>query len=238
MTVTDNFTIMTTDRANRDRLAAAIRRYLAEETTAFEFDEEIFQVRGTSHDPTIKIIAASLWFHYDDCKDHKVVLSKGEWDYFHRLLLVLESDAVIHNESWRVWSASQLVAIVALVAFAACALWLGIGEHLVLVAMPFGILSMLLARWRRGIVPEMTPEELRLTPFKSVSQLRAVRRSVGGFIKRRYPQQLTARRIRSPLMGRLILLPMHVVWLPLAPVLLLFQSLPLRDACVSVRSES
>ena len=34
-----------------------------------------------------------IWFHYDDCRDHNIVATEQEWDYFNRLLFLLESDA-------------------------------------------------------------------------------------------------------------------------------------------------
>jgi hypothetical protein len=228
---------MKVDRPNRDLLAAAIRRYLSEQSTAFEFDEEIFQIRGNSDDSTLATIASALWFHYDDCTDHKVVLTKCEWDCFHRLLLVLESDAVIRVERWRVWSWSQMAAVLALLAFTACSMWVGMGMHLALLVVPWGMLSMMLARWRRRIVPEKTAAALRLTPFASVAEIRAVRRSIRGFTKQRYPSELAIRRIRSPLMAKLLLLPTYVVWLLFAPAILLFQALPKCDCHISVGLE-
>ena len=80
----------TVDRLNRDALVAAINRYLDGETTAFKFDDEIFGI--DSDDPTISYLVRQLWLFYDDLKDHKAQLSKEAWDYFQRLVLVLQSD--------------------------------------------------------------------------------------------------------------------------------------------------
>ena len=45
---------MTVDRKNRDVLVAAINRNLDGQTTAFDFDEEIFSIK--SDDPTVSHI--------------------------------------------------------------------------------------------------------------------------------------------------------------------------------------
>ena len=44
-------------------------------------------------------VVDALWCHYDDCTDHKVVLSKPAWDYFHRLMLLVKSDAEVQFAS-------------------------------------------------------------------------------------------------------------------------------------------
>jgi len=57
-------------------------------------------------------IADVLWFHYDDLKDHKVIAAKAEWDYFNRLLLLLESDAELEEiKSGHKWHACQAIAV-------------------------------------------------------------------------------------------------------------------------------
>ena len=48
-----------------------------------------------SRDPTVRFVTQAVWYHYDDCLDHVVTLSKTEWDYFQRLLLLLESERQI-----------------------------------------------------------------------------------------------------------------------------------------------
>ena len=63
-------TTMTVDRESRDAVVAAINRYFDGETTAFQFDDEIFGVK--SDDPTVSHVVHTLWLFYDDCKDHKV----------------------------------------------------------------------------------------------------------------------------------------------------------------------
>src|SRR5512141_1226431 len=100
-------------RFDRDALAEAINRYLREEITAFALNEAVSGIGAKSKDETVKQVVAMLWYHYDDVDDHKVVATKGEWDFFQRLLLVLKSDADIVAETGeRRWTARQAVAAV------------------------------------------------------------------------------------------------------------------------------
>ena len=93
------------DRKARSEMCKAIRDYMAEGISAFELDDSLDCIAHDSRDSTVKFVTKLMWFHYDDCKDHKIVASKQEWDYFNRLLLLLESEAeadfVRVRTSWR-----------------------------------------------------------------------------------------------------------------------------------------
>lgn len=217
---------MNVDREHRDRLAKAIRQYLAAECSAFTFDDVIHNICDSSDDPTISYVTRSVWCHYDDCKDHTVNLSKEEWDYFQRMLLLLESDAQIEETRVKTWCFSQLVALIGMAIFCASAVALGFGYHLFILVIPFGILSVGLSKWRRRRRPHLTAYERSLVPFSSVAELLAVRRSVEGFVKQKYPESLRSRRIRSPFMERLMWLQNHVLWMLFSPFVLVVQLLP------------
>ncbi|TWU30305.1 hypothetical protein [Bythopirellula polymerisocia] len=62
-------------REARNGLAALIRRYLNEQLTAFEFDDALDEFHESSDD-AVRFVADSVWYHYDDCDDHLVVLNK------------------------------------------------------------------------------------------------------------------------------------------------------------------
>ncbi len=219
---------MDVDRANRDRLVDAIDRYLSDETTAFEFDECIFGIRGETNDPTVRHVVDALWCHYDDCDDHKVVLTKAEWDYFQRLRLLLESDASLEVRKHHLWSWTQLVAAAALAGFAWWAIRWGYGSQLFIVAMPFGVVAIVISRWRRRVLQGQARADVALAPFSSVSQLRSIRRGVRGFHKRRYRDDLATRTIRRQIGPFVSMLQTYSIWLLVSPVVLLTQLLPLR----------
>ena len=219
------------DRKARDIVAAEVRRFLNGETTAFAFDDAIYDVE--SDDPTIRDIVYRLWHHYDDCKDHTVTLSKPEWNYFQRLLLILESDRHIESETTRTWRWSQLFAIVGLLTFAVLVFQLGFGQHLLVVSIPFGLISMLIAYFRERT---QQPDDsfVALTPFATFAELRDTYRDVDGFQKQRFRRELTDSRIRSDATNRIMMIPTWVAWLMFAPLVLLAQSLPERNSNTSV----
>ena len=213
------------DRKSRDALIAAINRYLDGETTAFKFDDEIFRI--DSQDPTISHAVSQLWFFYDDCKDHKVQLSKEGWDYIQRLILLLQSDAQIEFSTRRRRDFTQLVALAALILFVYEAYWLGWGRQLLALAIPFGLVSIGISWWRDRKPKDKN--QIALMPFSSVSELLPVRRSVQNFRKRKYPLGMKPFKIRSRLADFAILLQSYAVWAMFSPLLLIFQALPIKE---------
>jgi hypothetical protein len=226
---------MKVDQKNRDRLAAVLRRYLAEETTSFELDEKLWEIRDASQDPTLDQIAKAIWLYYDDFKDHKMAVTKEEWDALHRLLLILESDAQVQVLRRRVWSVTQPVAAIALAGYCFFAFWLEFGYQLLPLAIPFGIVSITLDWWRRWRTPQPTARELALAPFASAAELLAVRRSVGDFVKQRYPEHMSSRQLRAPGAELMMWIPSVASWLLFAPLVLLMQILPDGDPRSMVR---
>ena len=212
------------DREARNELAALIRRYLAEEIKAFDLDEQLDRFRD-SYDSGVRFVATTMWFHYDDCDDHFVVASKPQWDYFQRLLLLIESNSTVTHERHRQWSISQLFAGLLVAACIWIAIHLGVGSHLLVFFVPFGIASIILSRFRRPVIAE-GPFDAIITPFSSIGDLRIAYESAGAFRKRQFPRQIERRLIRSPLMSAFWTCHMYVVWAILAPVPLLLQCAP------------
>jgi hypothetical protein len=222
------------DRVQRNGLANTIRQFLGEQSSAFAFDEALDQYRGST-DPTVRFVTSAVWFHYDDCDDHIVTLSKPEWDYFQRLLLLLESDRQIAISSTRRWSWTQFVACASLVGFAWCMWHFGWGQHLVAFSIPFGVMSILISFVRRR-KRSTDPYDQILTPFSTFSDLAETYRSVTTFAKNRYPKQLRNRRIRSRVAEFGLLLPTYAAWLMLSPIPLLVQTLPTTETKTSVQA--
>ncbi|HYW81525.1 MAG TPA: hypothetical protein VE890_18210 [Thermoguttaceae bacterium] len=226
------------DRQARNRLVSAIRRYMDETLAAFAFDEEINDIRGASADETVQFVVDSLWLHYDDCKDHLAGLSKQEWDYFQRLILLLESDAEIDRVRQRRWSIRQAVAGICLIGFGLCVSQFGVGWHLFGFALLFGPASLLLSYWRNHSETWQSEERLHLAPFSSISELRAVRKAVRGFSKKRYPRDAKIRRVHSRLMTMVVWIQTIVLWSFVSPLILLFQMLPEKEMHTRIRQEA
>ena len=209
---------------SRESLSRLIQAFLGSEITAFEFDERLDHFRDSS-DPVIRHVVDAIWFHYDDCKDHVVCLSKQQWDYFQRLLLVLASDCRIDTQTNRSWSIKQLIALLSLGSFVYFALRLGWGNHLFLLNIPFGFVSVALSYWRRPTEQKHDPYQSIIFPFATFRDLETAYRS-STFRKTQYPKHLEARSIRSPFMAAFLQLQTYAMWLMLSPFPLLFQALP------------
>jgi hypothetical protein len=214
-------------RDDRDALVEAINRYLCEETTAFELDKVISEIGARTKDQTVKHVVALFWYHYDDVDDHKIVAAKEEWDFFHRLLLILKSDAdIVAEPGKRMWTLRQAASAVCLALFGLVIVETGFGRHLYCATVPLGIISMLLAHWRSCDEGHRFQEQAALMPFNSVSALLSLRRKVRNFVKVRYPIRLGSRQIRSPMSAAAMWLHFGAVWLLFSPMALILQLLP------------
>lgn len=210
--------------ASRQSLATLLQSFLASEISAFQFDEQLDAFRD-SDDPLILYVADAAWHYYDDCNDHLVCLSKQEWDYFQRLLLVLTSNCRIETESKRQWSLKQLIATISLCMFGFFAVQWGWGYHLLILSAPFGFISIALSLWDPKANSTPDPFASAISPFATFADLTTAYHS-SGFRKTRYPQHINNRTIRSPFMQAFWRLYSYTVWLFLSPLPLLFQSFP------------
>ena len=220
------------NRDARNRLAQLIRRYLDEDIKAFDFDDALDEFRE-SDDDAVRFVADALWYHYDDCDDHLVVLSKQEWNYFQRLLLLLESDSIVKvTKSWR-WTYSQILAASLLLLCLGIVYGTGFGYHLLVFFIPFGIGSIAISHLRHP-ADDTGPYDAIITPFESIGDLRVVCEKTS-FQKVHYPPKLETRTIRSPFMHWFGVVHSYTCWSMLAPIPLLFQCFPVRlfDAKVS-----
>jgi len=210
-------------------LVEIIRQFLNEEMMAFEFDDIIFNIFDKSDDPVVIYTVNQLWHFYDDCKDHKVALNKGAWDYINRLILLLESDGQIIIDNSRRWRFTQLLAFLGLLFFCVCIAVSGFGEHLLIVTVPLGVLSFVITWIRDKSEPVLSKNELALIPFKSRSEILALRRKLPDFEKVKYSCTLKNNPIRSPFFEKFLNCYWRVVWLMLSPLALLYQSFPSKN---------
>ena len=202
-------------------MAEAIRRYMDEELTSDEFIQLLQELRSTTQDTAVLAIEAELSLYFDDLGDGPIVTSQYGWDYLNRVLLLLTSSAEVSVRRVVSWHVGQAVAAFALAVY--ICLMVRDASVWVWAFAPFG----LAVGWFNG---RRHAAEMRkvaaVEPFGSFSDLRAVRRIVHNFVRRRYPHHLTARRVRGRFANALtwiVSLPAFVVG---SPVMLLFQMLP------------
>ncbi len=209
---------------SREELARLMRRFLASEITSFKFYEQLDPFYSSS-DPVIDHVVEALWYHFDDCEDHLICVTKSEWDYFQRLLLVLASDCQVEADVKCQWSLRQLVAAAALVGFAFFTMHFGSHYHWMLLSIPFGCISIALSSWQPKAQPAYDPYAPIIFPFATFSDLAAAHRQTG-FRKTRYPKDIADRRIRSPWRDGIAQLQSYFAWLLFAPIPLALQTLP------------
>ena len=218
-------------------MAAAIRSYMDERITAFQFDDALDKIGDGTKDETVSIVGQALWFHYDDIKDHHIVATKEEWAYFNRLLLLLESDGEMEVvKKPRRWHFTQSVAAVSLIYFAVVAIQTGWGLHLYAYAVPLGMVSLVL-EWVNSLQTRKATSAIEgaLTPFPSIRSLFSIRRQVAGFSKSKYPDALANRSIRGPIEDKLMWIRWTVMGLMFSPVALFFQMLPKAESETRIR---
>ncbi|MCE5217615.1 hypothetical protein LLH03_11380 [bacterium] len=214
------------DRRARDELVAVIERYLNDEILAFEFADATEKAAKGSEDRSVWEVVFWLWFTYDDLTNHKVIASKSLWDWFQRLLLLLKSDGEIVLTRRREWTRRQAWAACGVVAFVASTFATGFTSLLLLPCALLGCLALVLNRWQRRDEKARTGDSEILFPFASVGEMLAVRRSVSGFRKCRYPSRLEKRRLRGDFLDLGLVIRTFPLILVFSPLVLLLQSFP------------
>ena len=223
--------VISVTELSRESLAVVLRAFLNGQIMAFDLDDQLDVFRG-SDDPVIQYVISAVWFHYDDCADHLQCLDREEWNFFQRLLLLLASDWTLETKSSRIFSFQQVVAAASLALFVFFAVQLGWGSQLLVLAVPFGAVSMLL--WRTRSLLSTDSYQVASEPFAGRCDIRQAYLSTG-FRKMRYPGLVADRQIRSPFMDRFYHLYWHVVWLLLSPVVLFVQAFPRTHSLVRAR---
>ena len=216
------------DREARDKVIEAFEDFLDDRITAFEFDDRLQDIG--SDDQTVNEVIRVAWSHYDDCTDHKVCLSKAEWDFFQRLLLILRSDAELLRScvEAKLWSWDHAVAWCACAGFVGMALMIGWDWRVFPMIVLFGILSLAISRYRQRRGRKAESNEMACLPFESFSQIRRLLRQIPAFQKQRYRRELATRAIRSSAMDGFNRVLSYGCWMLLSPVALLIQGFPSR----------
>lgn len=219
------------DRGQRNRLAALIRRYLAGEVRSYGFQEQLAEFRD-SPDSAVRFVAKQEWIFYGDTEDIPALLSKPEWDFTQRLLLLLESDCVVRETVSLQWSVTQVFALMTLLGL----LWIGYqqgwGYHLLALAIPFGLVPAVIM-WVGDDSPP-GPSDQALFPFAAIPELKSICLSVG-FRKACYPERMKEQWLGLGA-GSASQTTTYVVLVVLSPLLLIFQVFPKRKSKISVEA--
>jgi hypothetical protein len=228
------------DRTARKEMADIIRSYLNERVEAFRSSDDMDKLASQSEDHTVQAIGNYLRYYYDDLKNYRNLASKEEREVFDRLLFILDSGSELATEKAKRWSLRQLLAVCALGIYVILALYIGWEPLLLLLSVPFGLISWLLFYWRDKATSKFEASEIVLPPFSSVSPLINVRRWTHPLPKERSSSRLKKRLIGDLVVQFLVLLPLQVTielaWLMFAPIALVFQAMPEVDTRIRTRT--
>lgn len=220
------------DRKARDAMVEAIRSYMDQKIASFKFDETLCQIAGTSKDESVQMLPRAVWGLYSDIEDHKITVSKSQWDYLNRLLLLLSSDIDFEIEwtrAGRRWSSYKTLCALCLAGFGLVGLWAGMGKLLVVywIVSGFVVLALfriLLQNDERAFAPKRP-----IFPFPSVGALFSVRRQVPEFARERYTKSMSRKAAKHSFLNKIMWILWSPVWVAMAPLGLLLLALPIRQ---------
>jgi len=222
------------DRNNRDKLIIEIQNFINDKIDSFEFDENIFEIQSNSEDETIKYVVNSLWYYYDDLKEHKIAIEKEGWDFIQRLILILTSDKEIIEKKERKYTIRQALSLSFLIIFIVSYFYVGYTIKLLYISMGLGIFSMALSWWKvKSEINNLIKWELY--PFSNIPELSILRREQKSFQKQHYDKKLKKRKIRSYFAHNLLLIHSRLSWLVFSPLVLLYQSLPETNSTIEIK---
>jgi len=229
------------DPKARRKLKRSIGDYLDEKSTAFEFDEQLQDIE--TEDESVQQAIANLWLFYDDCKDHKIVARKEDWDFFQRLILFMDSDLEIadlyDDEKRTKRNFTQLAALTALLIqvfmFIQGLDWSAVTVLGALVSIPIWIvrrryLDQLFTKRERS---DSLRWQQKFYPFIGLGQMKRLAAKVD-FHKAPYPKHLEDREIRKKSEHRLMMtysyLCIYGLHLIVSPAILLFEYFPAKNS--------
>ena len=232
------------DRNARDKMIEAIEAYMDEKIGAFEFDDQIMEISCGCKDVAVQRSVNVLWFFYDDLVDHKITATKESWNLFHRILLLMKSDADMCVSRQVIWSITQVIALICLLAIPIAAVCSGGTWPYPLCWFCAGVLSYAMSRYRGKIGIDFAreyKEHYDSYPFQTWWEIFQAAKSVPNFHKKKLRQEIFARKIRtrgsSVLINIASFLPLVFLWIPLiaigwiiiSPMILLAQIFPVRN---------
>ncbi|WP_417388311.1 hypothetical protein [Gimesia sp.] len=168
------------DRERRNQLAALIRRYLDGKATAADFEKCQLE-NYISADQAVSHVSLEIGFYSENAAS---TLSKEDWDYIQRLLLLLDSNSTVSWKTapYRLWT--QPVAEALLFTCLVIALTTGFTLNLFLYFIPIGLISLLLLYFQSPR-SKVRPFEEVVTPFQSIADL-GIAYDSANFVKQRY----------------------------------------------------
>lgn len=184
------------DRLGRDEMVLVLKQWLAGQLNAGQVlaaDEKTYAKHSKlprhQRDTTLIDIFNELIYEFEDEPyDVTIQLDRDIWNYAHRLILLLTSDASLIDKIERRWHWSCFVSAVGLLGYVA--LWIGLGGldgEWLLSTLPFALIAGPIWWWRDKEQNRWSPDnEKRCLPFASYSQMMQVRRRVTNFHKRPY----------------------------------------------------
>ena len=176
--------------SERKKMASATRRYIHGAIHADDFDDLLESLEQDSGDETVDLLRAQIQFDCEDIFHPKRFLTpnKADWDYFHRVLLLLESGGELVEQRQKRFSFRQLSIGLGYLSAGLSAWFFGI---------PFLLFPgyLLVALYLAGIIfgelrqgGEFSKRIAAMAPFHTLTEILEARRRVPGFVKPPCPQ--------------------------------------------------
>jgi hypothetical protein len=212
------------DRQARNRLIEAIIMCLESKVDDHAFEQMVTEI------DTKDEVAFEFQLNLNNLTDFassSLSEQRGIWQYFNRYMLLLHSDAEFEWRQGKLrWKPIQALPALCLVTVVLALCMRESGVHLPIVFLVFATVD---ALCRRFFERRDSGDEELLSPFDSYASLSIVRRNTPSFAKLKVPRNLD--RVKISRDGATLIT--HMLWLPvyvlLAPILLVFSSLPFNE---------
>ncbi len=220
---------MSVDIDARKQLAEAINKYINDEIDNFEFDDVITDIK--TKDKTVKWCVSSLWYCYDDLKQHRAVLSKREWDLLQRMLLLLDGSGEIEEATELIYPSENFILLSILgmmIAVPTISAWLQSGSATFVLWAFLSIGTIIVHVRKAHRLVKLNQHVPVLLPFGSIREIMAFRRRSCRFKKQKYRKEIKTRTIRHRILETDVSTIGYMLLVLIAPLVALAGILPAR----------
>lgn len=174
------------DRVKRDLMADALRCFIRGDIKSYAFMKRLDAICDDTDDRVLVELPRLVWALHDDVYDRPAYLSKQEWAYAQRVLLLLESDAVPVVEEIPFATPRVITAMLIAASGAAAMGCIGIALTVSSFYAVHTYLLCLLVIFASHRLNKLDSKQESLQPFSSLMELHAIRKCTPRFVREPY----------------------------------------------------